>query len=53
MKKVWSQPSLEMLEISKTMAGVGSSYIDFVGYDNGVPDFDISDDPSGTPIVQS
>lgn len=49
MKKTWSQPSLEMLEVSKTMAGVGSKYIDFVGFDNGVPDFDLTDTPM-TPV---
>lgn len=33
-KKEWQQPVLEVLNVSMTMAGVGSKYVDYVTADN-------------------
>lgn len=49
MKKEWKVPELEVLSVSKTMAGEGTQWIDwsFIG---GKLDLDITDDPgSGIP----
>jgi hypothetical protein len=48
-KKNWQAPAVETLEISETMAGFGSQYIDYVFADK---DLDITDkaDP-GSVIV--
>ncbi|CAM4280931.1 paeninodin family lasso peptide [Paenibacillus tarimensis] len=51
-KKTWNQPTLESLDVSATMAGVGSQYIDWT-YVGGQLDLDVTDDPSsGIPVPQ-
>ncbi|MFC5652878.1 paeninodin family lasso peptide [Paenibacillus solisilvae] len=40
-KQAWQQPVLETLEVSSTMAGKGTKYIDFVS----PSDLDITDTP--------
>lgn len=38
MKKVWNEPTLEVLNMNQTMAGKGTTYIDIISED----DMDIS-----------
>ncbi|WP_338552643.1 paeninodin family lasso peptide [Paenibacillus sp. KS-LC4] len=45
-KQQWQAPVLETLQVSETMAGVGTRYIDFVK----PGDFDITDDPTPFPV---
>lgn len=48
MKNNWQTPSLETLDVSKTMAGTGVHYVDwtFVG---GKPVINTTDDNTGYP----
>lgn len=53
MKKVWQAPQLEVLNVSKTMAGNGTKYVDWT-YIGGVLDLDITDNPSSgisAPVI--
>lgn len=45
MKKVWEAPKMEVLNISETMLGEGTHYVDW-SYAGGKLDLDITDDPS-------
>jgi hypothetical protein len=45
-KKEWKEPVLEVLNVSMTMAGTGTKYIDFVTK----TDFDITDTPTPWPL---
>jgi hypothetical protein len=50
MRKEWQTPELQVLTISKTMAGEGTHYVDWT-YHGGKLDLDITDDPSsGIPV---
>ncbi|QYR20606.1 paeninodin family lasso peptide [Paenibacillus sp. sptzw28] len=40
-KKAWEKPQLETLNVSSTMLGIGTKYIDFVS----PSDLDITDTP--------
>ncbi|WP_166238588.1 paeninodin family lasso peptide [Paenibacillus turpanensis] len=48
-KKEWQAPVVETLVMSQTMAGKGTSYIDFVS----VSDLDIGDEPTDRPVPVS
>lgn len=44
MKKEWKAPELEVLQVSQTMAGQGTTYVDW-SFTNGKLDLDITDTP--------
>jgi hypothetical protein len=47
-KKNWQAPAVETLEISETMAGSGSKYIDYVFADK---DLDITDEAAPGSVI--
>lgn len=52
MKKVWQTPELDVLNVNKTLAGLGTKWVDW-SYIGGKLDLDITDDPgSGIPAPE-